>query len=159
MFNSLADGDPGPDHGTYLDRLATLYENRGYEVLPELPDEEGARYVIENASSFPAVLVPKVYMKAQVDDHTPLMFGEVVLLWWLTSRKNIFPYPLYYQRKYGLNAEVSRRRLIERGYLSEDNSLTDAGRTIIDSHQDIVRKHKSVMLVGRDGPIEYIYRD
>lgn len=149
---------PPIDHGGYIKKLQALYRSYGYDNIPEVENEESAKWVLDNMNGpFGAVLVPKEYManiKKAGHDYTT---GEIVLLWWLTSRKSISNKPLYFYREYGIDAEKSTKKLINNGLLTEDIKLTAAGKKVLDNSKTIIKHHRAVKSWSGTGPVKYSY--
>lgn len=87
----------------YQKRLRRLYITKRYRIIPEIPSEEESKRILENYKSFPFSLVPKEYMDPIKFKDLNLLRGEIVELWWITSRKNISNVPKYFLYEYGIN--------------------------------------------------------
>lgn len=138
-------------------KLEELYKKLSYKKIPALPKEtEEVEKILENYKTIPSVLVPKEYMES-LRDH--LMFGHIVMLWWLskTKRKQI---PQYFLYDYGLDFEKELIFLRNNNYIDANNNLTKKGLEFLNAHKNIVRKHKAKKLINPDGSIkEYLYED
>lgn len=144
---------------SYISELKKLYKSYEYENIPEIENEQSAKWVLDNVNGiFGAVLVPKEYMKTITKNKQSYVTGDIVLLWWLTSRKNISEKPLYFYRTYGIDSEKSIKKLISNGLLTKDMKLTGAGRRVINNSKMIIKHHKAIKSWSGIGPVEYTYK-
>lgn len=145
-------------HVEYIDKLKKFYKENGYENIPYIESEESAKYVLNNINgAFGAVLVPKEYMNNIDVNGVNYTFGEIVLLWWLSSRKNISNIPHYFARTYGIDASSSINKMINTGLLNKNKRPSPEGLKVIDDHKDIVDKHRAKKSWSGTGPVEYDY--
>lgn len=139
----------------YQKRLRRLYITKRYRIIPEIPSEEESKRILENYKSFPFSLVPKEYMDPIKFKDLNLLRGEIVELWWITSRKNISNVPKYFLYEYGINYSETVDKLHNLDLLTSDNQLTQLGRSLIKNSAQIIREHKAAKSINEDGKIEY----
>ena len=145
--------------GDYIKQLQKLYKSYGYVNIPEVENETSAKWVLEHTNRmFGAVLVPKEYMENITKNGHEYVTGDIVLLWWLTSRKNISNKPLYFYRTYGINPEKSINKLINTGLLTKDMDLTAAGRRVVNNSKMIIKHHRALKSWSGVGPVKYTYK-
>ncbi|RMC46586.1 minor capsid protein [Lactobacillus sp. ESL0230] len=139
----------------YITKLEDKYRENNYNNIPYIKDEESAEYVLNNWNT--SAPVPRAYMKNQIFKGKKLVTGEIVLLWWLTSRKNTNSIPLYFYREYGINANESIKKLQRYGLLSTEKRLTLDGKQLLKNKQKIIHNHKTDKTWAGIGPIKYHY--
>lgn len=105
----------------YINLLQSKYRKNNYVNIPYIESQESAKYVLDNWNS--SAPVPREYMQNFSFKGSKFITGEVVLLWWLTSRKNINDIPLYFSREYGINSSNAIEKLEEHNLLSKDTRL------------------------------------
>ena len=142
----------------YTKKLQDLYSSYNYENIPEIENEASAKWVLNNINGmFGAILVPKEYMKNISKVGHSFTTGEIVLLWWLTSRKNISNKPLYFYRTYGIDPNKSTEKLIINGLLTKDMKLTPTGKRVLNNSKMIIKHHRAVKAWSGTGPVKYFY--
>lgn len=142
----------------YTKKLQDLYRSYGYENIPEVESEHSAKWVLSNLNGmFGAVLVPKEYMNNIKKAGHNYTTGEIVLLWWLTSRKKIANKPLYFYRTYGIAPEKSIKKLISTGLLTKESQLTATGKRVLNNSKTIIKHHKASKAWTGTGPVKYTY--
>lgn len=141
-----------------ISKLKDLYRSYNYENIPEIENEKSAKWVLANLDGmFGAVLVPKEYMSNISKAGHNYVTGEIVLLWWLTSRKNKSNKPLYFYRTYGIDADKSIKKLINTGLLTKDMKLTTVGKKVLDNSKMIIKHHRASKSWSGIGPVKYTY--
>lgn len=141
---------------SYIKQLQDKYIENEYDNIPYVASEESAKFVLDNWNG--AVPVPREYMKIQFYKNKPLLTGDIVLLWWLTSRKSTRNIPLYFSREYGINANASIDKLINYNLLSKDKKLTSDGQKVLNIKQEVIVNHKSSKSWFGVGPVKYFHR-
>lgn len=139
----------------YQKRLKRLYIAKNYRTIPEIPSEEEAKRILENYKCFPFSLVPKEYMDSIKFNDLSLLRGEIVELWWITSRKNISNVPKYFLYEYGINYSETIDKLYNLDLLTSDNKLTQLGCSLIKNSAKIIWEHKAAKSIDEDGKIKY----
>ncbi|MEK3544795.1 hypothetical protein [Lactobacillus crispatus] len=139
--------------------LKKFYQSQNYENIPYIESEESAKFVWENSqgSISLAVLVPKEYMENIKINNENYTFGDIVLLWWLSSRKNTSNIPHYFARNYGINTEESINKMIDYGLLNQNKKPTEEGLCVIKKYNSIIKKHRSKKSWSGTGPVKYDY--
>lgn len=140
---------------SYIDELKDKYRKNNYNNIPYIKDEKSAEYVLNNWNT--SAPVPRAYMKNQTFKGNKLVTGEIVLLWWLTSRKNTNDIPLYFYREYGINANESIKKLKNYRLLSTEKRLTSDGKRLLKIKQKLIYNHKSDKTWSGIGPVKYHY--
>lgn len=143
---------------TPSEQLTNVYVEKGYATIPApLPDNEAQR-ILESYTSFPSSLVVKSYM---TPFENGLIRGEVLLLWWLNSRKKITHKPLYFLYRYGINIDAAEAHLINAGMMNADETWTDKGKSLVSSDrvQQIIREHRAFAGVKADSQPIYEFTD
>lgn len=139
----------------YINLLQSKYRKNNYVNIPYIESQESAKFVLDNWNS--SAPVPREYMQNFSFEGNKFITGEVVLLWWLTSRKNINDIPLYFSREYGINFSDAIEKLEEYNLLSKDKKLTSDGKRLLNLNQDIIDNHKSSKSWFRIGPVKYFH--
>lgn len=138
-------------------RLEQLYLSKGYDRVPVLPNDKECARILEEASSFPASLVPKVNL-TYLEGSYEMLPGHIVMLWWLDNpRTNKDKRPLYFLYEYGLDFETELLFLQKR-HLLDGEQLTAEGEELIDRYSAVIRKHKARKTYSGD-EIIYHYED
>lgn len=142
---------------TSREKLLALYKQKKYQTIPVLPDERSCEKILKNYHNFPSMLVPKEYMQPILGT---LLRGDIVLLWWLSLKKNQTNIPQYFLYKYGIDVDRELKKLKQYKYIELVNNkyiLTDSGKQILSNHEKIIQEHraphKAVSL--KDGHVEY----
>ncbi|WP_088825642.1 tetratricopeptide repeat protein [Listeria goaensis] len=137
-------------------KLRDLYIKSKYTVIPSLPDEVECKRILTEYTSFPFSIVPKEYM---VPLPNGLLFGHIVLLWWLNnSRTNKNTIPGYFLYMYGIDFYTEKEILVE-AHLISNNVLTEKGVSTLKEYNEIIRKHKAKKTIDANGNIIYSYSD
>lgn len=84
-------------------------------------------------------LVPLKNMTRYADGLLP---GHVYMLHWIQSSNKKRRIPSYFEYKYGIEFVQEREFLKERGYLSDDYTITDLGLKAIEKHGEVVQDSK-----------------
>lgn len=138
-------------------KLRRLYTLKKYQTIPEIPSEEESKRILENYKNFPSSLVPKEYMNTIQFKNLQILRGEIIELWWITSRKNISNVPKYFLYEYGINYSKTVKKLHNLDLLTPDNKLTQLGHTLIKNSAQIIWEHKAAKSISKDGKVEYSY--
>lgn len=136
-------------------RLERLYKNKGYKAIPKVPSEKEAERILTTYRNFPASIVPKEYMDPINFNGQSLLRGEILVLWWTTSRKNISNPPQYFLYQYGVNYYESISKLYSLNLITSDNKLTELGKGLIDKSAKIIWQHKAEKAIEADGTVKY----
>lgn len=139
----------------YINLLQNKYRKNSYANIPYIESQESAKYVLDNWDS--STPVPREYMQNIKFEGKKIITGEVILLWWLTSRKNINNIPLYFSREYGINYSVAIKKLEKYNLLSKDKKLTSDGKRLLNLKQNIIANHKSSKSWLGIGPVKYFH--
>lgn len=138
------------------DQLSNLYKRLDYKAIPELPNNDESRKILEEYQSFPAALIPKAYMTPLPNG---LLRGDIVLLWWLTLSKDQNKAPGYFIYDYGIDVSKEMTVLKESKLIRDDRTLTRFGKLTLDENNQIIREHKAVKSISLDGKITYQFKD
>ncbi|WP_057826066.1 hypothetical protein [Lentilactobacillus sunkii] len=146
---------PTPLEASNREKLKRLYKNKGFKTIPQLPSEQEAERIVVTYRNFPASLVPKEYMDPIELDGNSLLRGDIVALWWTTSRKNISNPPQYFLYEYGVDYYGSLSKLKSLGLLTSDDKLTESGETVVQKSKKIIWQHKAAKTIKSDGTVKY----
>lgn len=136
--------------------MKEFYKRWGYQVLPELPEEIECNKILENHQSLPSMIVRKEYMNFIENG---LIRGDIILLWWINTKKKQNKKPQYFLYKYGLNVNKEIEKLQKNYYIvfSKDRYiLTNKGKNMLTKYNKIVQEHRSpYTTIDLQGNIDY----
>lgn len=140
----------------YQKKLKDYYISSNYNVIPVIPSEEEAERIFKSYKSFPAAIVPKVYMEYLTSDR--LIRGHFILLWWYNNKRtNKKSFPQYFLYGYGIDSEAESNFLINNDYLSYDKELTTKGKKLLNQNLEIINQHRAKKLFYNNGNVDYLY--
>ena len=153
MFNFLSNNSQSSKR-----KLTELYNAKGYNRIPILPDEPECYRILKTYQAFPANLVSKEKMDI-IDSKFSLLPGHVVILWWLeNSRTNKNEVPSYFLYEYGLDFK-KELLFLQNINLLDGTKITTLGKEILSLYSEVIRKHKARKNYNPDGSITYYYED
>ena len=123
----------------YCNKVYKLFY-QDYRNKPFISREREHSDWIERAKMFPSQCLVKEQMM-QPFKKDGLYPGQVYMLYWLKSNDS-YPYPAYFEYKYGIDFDSSLWELTDLGYL-ENYKPTEKGEKAILDHYSVIKKHSS----------------
>lgn len=124
---------------SYKSKIYKRFYN-DYKEKPYISqDRELNTQWLDQAEMFPRQsIIPRETMTRFSDGLLP---GHVYMLYWINKFSTKKRIPVYFEYKYGIDFTKERNYLINHGYLTETDKVTEKGLQSMQLHHDVIESH------------------